>query len=58
MNNCLYDQCYVINREKPLTFYVFTENKATFELISNSTSSGAIVCNDTMQYYSCELCCL
>ena len=42
------------DREKPLAFYVITEDKKTFEMISNNTSSGAIVCNDTMQYYTCE----
>ena len=37
-------------REKPLAFYVFTENKKTLQMVSNRTSSGALVHNDTIIY--------
>ena len=35
-------------RERPLAFYIFTENSKTFHNISSCTSSGAIVQNAVM----------
>ena len=40
-----------INRERPLAFYVFTENSSTFEKIAGSTSSGCVAQNNTIMYY-------
>ena len=39
------------SREKPLAFYVFTESKALFERIRRTTSSGAILQNETLVHY-------
>ena len=46
---------YLYYRECPLAFYVFTEDKSTFDRIANSTSSGSIVHNNTIAYAGCEL---
>ena len=39
---------FVNEREKPLTFYVFTESKKTFQRINKLTSSGGVCHNDTI----------
>ena len=41
---------FFINRERPLAFYVFTENSSTFEKIAGSTSSGCVAQNNTILY--------
>ena len=46
---------YLYYRECPLAFYVFTEDKSTFDRIANSTSSGSIVHNNTIAFAGCEL---
>ena len=49
----VYHKFYLLRyREKPLAFYVFTENKATFEKVARSTSSGAIVQNCTLMHFA------
>ncbi len=37
-------------RERPLAFYVFTESKSSFDKVVNSTSSGALIQNNTLMY--------
>ncbi|CAC5392382.1 Aldehyde dehydrogenase, dimeric NADP-preferring,Aldehyde dehydrogenase,Aldehyde dehydrogenase family 3 member B2,Fatty aldehyde dehydrogenase,Aldehyde dehydrogenase family 3 member B3,Aldehyde dehydrogenase family 3 member I1, chloroplastic,Aldehyde dehydrogenase family 3 member B1,Aldehyde dehydrogenase family 3 member H1,Aldehyde dehydrogenase family 3 comG [Mytilus coruscus] len=39
---------YIVNGEKPLVMYIFSNNKTVKEKFSNSTSSGGLVINDTM----------
>ena len=39
---------FVNEREKPLSMYVFTESRATFEKINNMTSAGGVCHNDTI----------
>ena len=40
----------VTPRERPLAFYIFTESKANFDKVAGSTSSGAMVQNNTILY--------
>ena len=39
---------FVNAREKPLTLYVFTESRKTFERINKITSAGGVCHNDTI----------
>ena len=39
---------FVNEREKPLSMYVFTESRATFEKINQLTSAGGVCHNDTI----------
>lgn len=41
---------FVNSREKPLAFYVFSNSKKDIEFFLNTTSSGAIVVNDTIMH--------
>ena len=42
-------------REKPLALYVFTNNPRKFQKIVDRTSSGGVLCNDTLMQDSCKL---
>jgi acyl-CoA reductase-like NAD-dependent aldehyde dehydrogenase len=46
---------FVNAREKPLTMYVFTESRKTFERINKLTSAGGVCHNDTIMQAGGEL---
>ena len=46
---------FINDREKPLSMYVFTTNSKDRDLIVNSTSSGSICINDSVQQFSGEI---
>lgn len=39
---------YVINKDKPLALYYFSEDSASIEKVLNSTTSGGVTINDTI----------
>jgi len=46
---------HFINKgEKPLALYVFTNNLRKFQKIIDRTSSGGVLCNDTLIHSSCK----
>jgi hypothetical protein len=40
----------IINREKPLALYVFSNNSQVFEDFKHQTSSGSVVLNETLMH--------
>lgn len=53
--NIIYTNCF-IHREKPLSVYIFSQNKGTISLISENTSSGALVINETILHVAGTFC--
>ncbi|KAF7997453.1 hypothetical protein HCN44_006024 [Aphidius gifuensis] len=50
--NNAYEAISLINqRDHPLSFYIFTKDKAVRELLISQTRSGAVCVNDTMMQY-------
>ncbi|KAK7861812.1 hypothetical protein R5R35_000578 [Gryllus longicercus] len=45
---------FITSREKPLAFYIFTENSATRKYLLENVSSGGVCCNDTILHLSVE----
>jgi len=45
---------FINKREKPLTLYVFSSNKATWNAFKTNTSSGSMVVNDAVVHLSVE----
>ena len=39
---------YVINKDKPLALYYFSEDSTSIEKVLNSTTSGGVTINDTI----------
>ncbi|XP_067003207.1 aldehyde dehydrogenase, dimeric NADP-preferring [Anabrus simplex] len=45
---------FINSREKPLAFYIFTENAKERKLLIDSVSCGGICCNDTIMHLAVE----
>ncbi|KAK7861769.1 hypothetical protein R5R35_010788 [Gryllus longicercus] len=41
---------FIVNREKPLAFYIFSDNSQRRKLLIENVSSGGICCNDTLMH--------
>ena len=51
-NNLSFAFDFIISREKPLSAYLFTNDKYTKDLFINKISSGGIVINDTLMHFA------
>uniref|UniRef100_A0A1B6CPG8 Aldehyde dehydrogenase n=2 Tax=Clastoptera arizonana TaxID=38151 RepID=A0A1B6CPG8_9HEMI len=45
---------FINNRDRPLTFYVFTSDKSVQQLFLEQTSSGSVSINETVMHYAVE----
>ncbi len=45
----------IVNREKPLALYVFSNKKNLFELFKSNTSSGSFAFNEVLMQISCKI---